>query len=203
MKISALDRLLLLGTGLLAAYQVAAGIDHFSTLPIIAYTVAFGALLIAALLMIILGFEVLESPAVVVVSTLIPLSLSTGLVWQHVPALQTEFLVFALVGFAAVLASRTLPAPRRVATMVLALVHGIAGLTIFLLPLALALQGSQEAGFALIGVGGALIGIGGLLLSFLRAGKPILSQAMILRVLPWLLLVMSVCFVAGFSFGTG
>ena len=42
MKISPLDRVLLLITGILAAYQVAVGIDGFDTVPIIAYTIAFG-----------------------------------------------------------------------------------------------------------------------------------------------------------------
>ena len=45
MKMTSLDRILLLLTGLLAAYQVAVGIDGLSTLPIIAYTIAFGVLL--------------------------------------------------------------------------------------------------------------------------------------------------------------
>ena len=82
-ELTSLDRILLLVTGILAAYQVAVGIDGFSTLPIIAYTIAFGVLLVAGLLLIILGFEVLDSPIVVIVSTIIPLSLATGLVWQH------------------------------------------------------------------------------------------------------------------------
>ena len=67
MKISILDRILLLLTGLLAAYQVAIGIEGLSALPTIAYTIAFGVLLVAGLLLIILGFEVLESPVVVIV----------------------------------------------------------------------------------------------------------------------------------------
>ena len=83
-------------------------------------------------------------------------------------------------------------------TIVLALVHGVAGMTIFLLPILLALQGAMEPAFALVGVGGALIGIGGLLLSFLKAGKPILSRETILKILPGLLLLMTICFVAGF-----
>jgi len=61
MKMTILDRILLLLTGLLAAYQIVIGIDKLSTLPIIAYTIAFGVLLVAGLLLIILGFEVLDS----------------------------------------------------------------------------------------------------------------------------------------------
>jgi hypothetical protein len=62
MKISPLDRILLLLTGLLTAYQVAIGINGLGAVPIAAYTIAFGVLLVAGLLLIILGFDVLESP---------------------------------------------------------------------------------------------------------------------------------------------
>lgn len=199
MKTSVLDRVLLLLTSLLAAYQIVVGINDLSTLPIIAYTIAFGVLLIASLLMIILGMEVLDSPAVVIVATIIPLSLSTGLVWEHLPAWQTGYLAFALLGFLAVLITRAFPMPGKLPTLVLAIVHGVAGMVIFLLPIVMVLQGRAAPGFALVGLGGALIGVGGLLLSFMKAGKPILSRATILKILPGLLLGTTACFVIGFS----
>ena len=87
------------------------------------------------------------------------------------------------------------------ATLVLAVVHGIAGLIIFLLPIILSIQGTMPVGFSLVGLGGALIGMGGLLLAFLRAGQPILSQETILTLLPVLLFLMTAAFVAGFLFG--
>jgi hypothetical protein len=201
MKMAILDRILLLITGLLAAYQIAVGIDGLATLPIIAYTIAFGILLVAGLLLIILGFDVLDSPIVVIVSTVIPLSLSLGLVWEHFATYRTLYLIFVIVGFLAVLTTRLLPLRNRLPVLVLAVVHGIAGLTIFLLPIIWAFTGRATHGFALVGVGGALIGIGGLLLSFLKAGKPLLSRATILKVLPGLLLLMTAAFVAGFKFG--
>jgi hypothetical protein len=198
---SILDRILLLITGLLAAYQVAVGIDGFSTFPIIAYTIAFGVLLIAGLLLIILGFEVLDAPVVVIVSTIIPLALSLGLVWQHLPAWRTPYLAFVLLGFLAVIITRTVRLRSKLPTIVLALVHGIAGMLIFLLPVVLAFQGAVKPMFALVGLGGALIGVGGLLLSFLKTGRPILPRETILKVLPGLLLLMTVCFVVGFAGG--
>ena len=201
MKMSPLDRVLLLLTGLLAAYQVAVGIDGFAALPIIAYTIAFGVLLVAGLLLIILGFEVLDAPVVVIVSTIIPLALSLGLVWQHLPAFRVPYLVFVLLGFLAVSLTRAIPIHSQLPTLVLALVHGIAGLVIFLLPVVLAFQGAVRPMFALVGVGGALIGLGGLLLSFLKTGHPILSRETILKVLPGLLLLMTACFVVGFRLG--
>jgi hypothetical protein len=199
LKIAIHDRILLLLTSLLAAWQVAVGINGSDALPMVAYTVGFGVLLVAGLLLIILGFEALESPIVVIVSTAIPLSLSLGLVWEHLPAARQAYLVFALLGFFAIVVTRALPIKNKLPVLVLAVVHGVAGLTIFALPLAWALIGRAAPGFALVGVGGALIGLGGLLLALLRAGKPLLPGATIYRLLPSLLLLMTAAFVAGFA----
>ncbi len=201
MKMSPLDRVLLLLTGILAAYQVAVGIDGFSTVPIVAYTIAFGVLLVAGILLIIWGLDVLDSPLVVIVSTAIPLSLSLGLVWEQFASFRIPYLLFALIGFAAVVITRSIPMPGKLPTMVLALVHGVAGMVIFLLPVLFAITGQAKPGFALVGVGGALIGLGGLLLSFLKAGRPILSRETIFKVLPGLLFLMTLCFVIGFGYG--
>jgi hypothetical protein len=201
MKMTILDRILLLLTGLLAGYQIVVGIDKLSTLPIIAYTIAFGVLLVAGLLLIILGFDVLDSPVVVIISTVIPLSLSLGLVWEHLAAYRTFYMVIAIVGFLAIVITRSVPMKNRLPVIVLACVHGIAGMTIFLLPVIIAISGTSHPAFALVGLGGALIGVGGLLLSFLKAGKPLLSRETIFRILPSLLLLMTAAFVAGFRFG--
>lgn len=201
MKLSSLDRILLLLTVLLASYQVSAGIDGFDTLPIIAYTIAFGVILVAALLIFILGMEVLDSPIVVIVSTIIPLSLAVGLAWQHLASWRTSYLVFAIIGFLAVTLTRSIPMPGKIPTIVLAVTHGIAGLTIFLLPIIISMQGQVKPLFSLVGIGGALIGLGGLLLSFLKTGRPILSRDTIMKLFPILLLLTTAFFVAGFKFG--
>lgn len=201
MKLSPLDRVLLLLTVVLAAYQVAVGIDGFDTLPIIAYTIGFGVLLVAVLLIFILGFDILDSPIVVIVSTIIPLSLATGLAWQYLASYRTLYLLFAIGSFLAVTLTRSIPAPGKLPVIVLALTHGISGMTIFLLPILLSIQGNAPPLFSLVGVGGALIGVGGLLLSFLKVGRPILSREIILKVLPGLLLLTTACFAAGFMFG--
>ena len=199
MKMTAIDRTLILITALLASYQIAVGIDGLGTVPITAYTIAFGALLVAMLLMLILGFGILDSPIVVIVSTVIPLALSLGLVWVHLASYQTIYLLFTIIGFAAIIITRYLPIPGRLPTFILAIVHGVAGITIFLLPSILAADGSMRPGFALVGLGGAMIGLGGLLLSFLKAGRPILPRETIFKVLPGLFMLMTACFVAGFA----
>lgn len=199
MKISNLDRILLFITVLLAAYQVAIGINGLENVPTIAYTIGFGSLLVAGLLIILLGFEVLDSPIEVIVSTIIPLSLSLGLVWEHIEALRIPYLLFAVAGFLAILVTRSLPMPGKFRVRVLALIHGIAGMVIFLLPSILSAQGKTGAGFALVGLGGALIGLGGVLLSFLKASQPIVSRGTILRILPALLFLMTIAFIMGFA----
>jgi hypothetical protein len=199
MKMSGLDRVLLLLTGLLAAYQVSVGIDGLDALPVIAYTIAFGVLLVAGLLLIILGFDVLDSPAVVIVSTIIPLSLALGLAWEYLASFRTLTLLFATIGFAAVIVTRSFPMPGKLPVIVLAIVHGVAGMIIFLLPIIFVVIGHANAGFALVGVGGALIGIGGLLLSFLKTGRPILPRETIFKILPGLLLLMTITYVTGFA----
>lgn len=201
MKMTSPDRLLILITALLASYQIVVGIDGLGTVPITAYTIAFGALLVAMLLMLILGYGVLDSPVVVIVSTIIPLALSLGLVWEHLPSYRTTYLSFAIIGFAAIIITRSLPITGKLPTFVLTVVHGIAGMTIFLLPPIFAAEGNMRPGFALVGLGGGMIGLGGLLLSFLKAGRPILPRRIILKVLPSLFMLMTACFVVGFMFG--
>jgi len=197
-KISVPDRILLLITGLLAAYQIVV-LDGGNDLATWAYTIAFGVLLIAGVLIILMGFEVLDSPTVVIISTVIPLSLSLGLIVEFLPGWTNLYLAFVVLGFLAVVVTRLTTPEKQRSLFTLVFVHGIAGVTIFLLPLFLASRGTVSIGFTLVGVGGASISAGGLLLSFLKTGKPIISQDAILTILSPLLLLMTACFVIGFA----
>lgn len=197
-KISVLDRILLLFTGLLSAYQIISGVAGKPPAALASYTVAFGVLLVAGLLIIIIGFEVLDYPSVAVISSLIPLTLSLGLVAETLPTYTGVYFAFMLVGFGGIFLTRIFK-PDQGDGYVLAVVHGIAGLVIFALPLLLSLQGAAPAKFALVGIGGGLIGIGGILLAFLKSGKPILKKRTVFSLLPGLLLVMTACFVIGLS----
>jgi hypothetical protein len=201
MKSSIPTRVLLLFTGLLAAYQVGVGIDGLATLPIIAYTIGFGVLLVATVLLIILGLDVLDSPIVASIASAIPLGLSLGLVSEHLPALRILYLSFVLVGLLAIVMTRLLPVAGWLRMAPLMISHSLAGMAIFLLPVALVWQGRMEPAFALVGLGGALIGIGGILLSFLKAGRPVLKRETIHRILPAILLLMTACFVVGTRYG--
>lgn len=198
-KITIPDRLLLLGTVLLSAYQIIAGLDGLAPLSIWVYTTAFGILLVACLLLIIQGFEGLESQAVVITSTAIPLCTSLGLVSVHVRSFFIPYLVFCIAGFGIIGVTRFTLAGKA-ATLILATVHGVAGLLIIFLPISKVFAGAYHPGYLLVSLGGAIIGLTGLLLTFQRTGKPILSQETVYRLLPIILFLMSASFVGGFYF---
>ena len=196
-RITPLDRIAFLITVLLAAYLIVMGVEGLPILATWAYSAAFGVLLMAGLLIIINGFEVLDSPLVVIIAAIIPLGLSLGMVVENLPQdWHLAYLIFIVIGFLAILLTRFL-VPERAATIVLAFVHGVAGLVIFGLPIFLVLQGVKAPMVLFMSAGGALIGIGGMLLAFLKAGKPILSAEKIFTLLPWILLLMSASFVLG------
>ena len=197
-KISILDRVFLLAVGLLAAYEISFGLNGKTPLTIWFYTVGFGILLVAVLLLIILGFEGLENQGVVIISTLIPLSISLGLVSEHLARYTFPYLVLTIVGLGAIAITR-FAVRGKIATIILAVVHGIAGMIIFLSPLFLWYDGKVPAGYGLVSLGGALIGVGGLFLAFLKSGKPLLSQDTIYSLLPIILFLMTGAFVLGFS----
>lgn len=196
---SVINRVALLITGLLASYQIVIGIDHLSERSILALTIGFGALLIAVIFLLIMGYEIMDSSVEVVFSTMIPLSLSLGLVYEHLRSNQAFYSVFVIVGFFAVVTTRLLHVNSGLAALVVAVVHGIAGIVIFILPFLLSIKGVMEPAYLLVGIGGGLIGMGGLLLSFDRLGKPVIARKRILEILPGLLLLTTICFVAGFG----
>ena len=122
-----------------AAHQIAAGMYGMKSFAIGCWALAFDALLIVGLLQIILGFEGLDRQSVALIFTLIHLCLAPGLVSEHLSQFTLLYLAFAVVSFAAIGITR-LSAPSKRAAFVLAGVHGVAGMTIFLLPMALSTQ---------------------------------------------------------------
>ena len=182
---------------LLASYQIVKGIDGTGTFAIAAYTVAFGVLLVAGLMLIILGFDVLESSILVIVSTIIPLSLSLGLVAEFFPQAAIPYLVFVLVGFILIIITRY-KVSQKVALIPLALWHGTSGVVIFVLPIYVSLTAMAPAAFIWVGFGGAMIGLLGLMLTFLRSGNPVLSKETTLTAFPAILFLMTLTYVVGF-----
>ncbi len=200
-----LDRIILLVTGLVALYLVLR-LGRKEEKPAgsgrqrIYYAAAFAVLLVAGLLLIALGYGILANPLVVIVAALIPACLSLGLVADLGPRWEVAYGVFALLGLGAIAVTRFVGAPV-LGTIVLALVHSVAGLLIFILPLVAAAKKVRPWSFAWVTVGGTLIGIGGIALAMLKTGHPILSAGLIQTILAPLLLLMTVAFALGFVRG--
>jgi hypothetical protein len=193
------DRIELLITGLTAIYALWAFYSRYQkdkALHDLYYLLGFGVLLVSGLLLIFFGWDILASPLVLTVATLIPLGISMGLMNQFQPKYKKIYSWFALVGLLAI--AVTSIGGMDLKRLAVPLFHGIAGLIIFGLPF---LQKDVAKGFWLVGVGGALIGIGGIALAFLVAGRPLLgifTQEFIHMILAPLLFLMTLAFTYGF-----
>jgi hypothetical protein len=193
------DRIILLLTGLVAAYLVWRFYSRWTKsrkLHDVYYMMGFLVLLISGLLLIFQGYGVLSSPYVLTVASLIPLGISMGLTEQFFPKWKRAFKWFALVGFVAIAVTSILGVEigRKISVP---LFHGVAGLVIFLGPFLLK---NAAKGFWWVGIGGALIGLGGIALAFLTLGSQLLffTQAFVLLILAPLLLLMTLAFTYGF-----
>lgn len=197
------DRIILLLTGLIAAYLVWRFYGRYSQAKNrydIYYMLGFVVLLVSGVLLIFGGWGLLASPYVLTVATLIPLGISMGLIHQFMPQYAKAYSWFSLVGLLAI--AVTSIGDMSLKSIAVPVFHGIAGLIIFALPLYLCF-GTKTAprGFGAVGVGGLLIGIGGMALAFYKAGKPlfgIFTGEFILAILAPLLLLMTLAYAWGF-----
>lgn len=196
------DRVLLLLTGLVALYLIWRFIEdyrHHKGAHNVCYILSFTVLLVAGLLLIARGFDILASPWVVIVAALIPVCLSLGLVFDIFPGYGKLYLVLAVVGMLAMAISR-FTGPESLATIFLIIVHSAAGLIIILTPILAVREGKAPGGFIAVTVGGVLIGLGGVALAFLKLGSQFLffSQDLVFTILAPLLLLMALFFAWGF-----
>jgi hypothetical protein len=161
------------------------------------YIMGFLVLLVSGLLLIFLGYQILGTPFVLTVASLIPLGISMGLAEQYYPAWKKYFKWFATLGFLAIAISAFagIDILRKISVP---LFHEVAGLVIFLGPF---FAKRAAKGFWWVGVGGALIGIGGIALAFLTIGRPLLgifTANLVYTILAPLLLLMTLAFTYGF-----
>jgi len=196
------DRIILLATGLVAIYLLWRFLTRYRKarkMHDIYYMVSFGVLLVAGLLLIAFTYDALASPWVVIVAVLIPAGLSLGLVAEFCPKCEKAYLVFALLGLIAIAITR-FTGPAGLATTVLVIVHSVAGLLVFVLPILAIRQGKAPGAFIWVTVGGVLIGLGGIALAFLKTGRQLLffSEGLVFTILAPLLLLMALAFAWGF-----
>lgn len=195
------DRLILLATGLVALYAGVRLLNQYlkDKTPSHLYSAAaFFVLLAAGLLLIVFQWQILANTPVVLVSVLIPLGLALGLVSEFYPRAEKGFLGFAAVGLAVIAVTRLAGFPG-LATPVLALVHGVCGVLIVLVPLLAIKTKRAPAAFAWVSVGGALIDLGGIAMTFLRMGSQLLffSEAVVFAIFAPLLFLMTLSFAWG------
>jgi len=96
-----LDNLFLLLTGLLAAFLCWYFLKRYQlhrATHNIYYLIGFIVLLVSGLLLIILGLDILTSPYVLTVASLIPLGISMGIAEEYFPKWKKAFKWFALIG---------------------------------------------------------------------------------------------------------
>jgi len=194
-----LDNLFLLLTGLIAIYLLWRFYTRWSKdkkLYDMYYMMGFLVLLVSGLLLIFLGLDILKSPYVLTVASLIPLGISMGIVEEYYPQYKRLFKWFALVGFLAIAIS-AIAGIDILKKISVPLFHGVAGLVIFLGPF---FAKKAPKGFGWVGIGGVLIGLGGIALAFISLGSQLLffSPDFVMTILTPLLLLMTLAFTWGF-----
>jgi hypothetical protein len=195
------DRIILLVTGLVAVYLIWRFYGRYSKqkgLHDIYYMLGFAVLFVSGVLLILFGWDLLASPYVLTVASLIPLGISLGIMNQYYKPYKKIYAWFALLGFLAIAVTSIGDLPLK--KLAVPLFHGVAGLIIFLGPIFASVKGKASKDFWWVGVGGALIGLGGIALAFLTAGSQFLffSQEFVLTILAPLLLLMTLAFAWGF-----
>jgi hypothetical protein len=190
----------LLLTGLLAAFLCWYFWKRYNlhkALHNIYYLMGFVVLLVSGLLLLIFTLDILSSPWVLTVASLIPLGISMGLAEEYFPKWKTYFKWFAAVGFLAI-AITSLGGFDDVKRIAVPLFHGVAGLVIFLGPF---FTKKGPKGFFWVGIGGLLIGLGGIALAFISVDKQLLffSPELVGTILTPLLFLMTGAFALGFA----
>jgi hypothetical protein len=195
-----LDKIFLLLTGLIAAYLCWYFYQRYNlnkALHNLYYLMGFAVLLVSGLLLIFLGLDILASPYVLTVASLIPLGISMGLAEEYFPSWKKAFKWFAVVGFLAI-AITSIGGMDSLKKIAVPLFHGIAGLVIFFGPF---VAKDAPKGFWWVGIGGVLIGLGGIALAFISMGKQLLffSPGFVMMILTPLLFLMTGAFALGFT----
>lgn len=195
-----LDKVFLLLTGLIAAYLCWYFYQRYNlnkALHNLYYLMGFAVLLVSGLLLIFLGLDILSSPYVLTVASLIPLGISMGVAEEYYPSWKKAFKWFAVVGFLAI-AITSIGGMETLKKIAVPLFHGVAGFVIFLGPF---FAKGAPKGFWWVGIGGVLIGLGGIALAFISVGKQLLffSPTFVMLILTPLLFLMTGAFALGFA----
>ncbi len=201
------DQIVLLLTGLVSSYLAFRFYQDYNSKdpkprPNIPYMAAFIVLLVSGLLLIFFGWDILPNPAVIVVTTILPMAIAVGLVCEfYKEKFGKPYKIFAAIGFLSIILTRFIPdVPRAAQIISIATVHSVFGITIFLIPILAVKAGKAPSGFIFVTIGEILIGLGGIALTFLKSDKQLLffTPEFVMAILAPLLLLMALAFSWGF-----
>ena len=172
--------------------------DQYSSFVMGFYTVAFGVFVLAGLMLLLFGFELLTNRFFPVVATLIPISLSLGLVQEYLPQMAFSYSLF-IGGIYILSVWVRFTADEKMAALVLALVHGVSGLLVFILPVVLYVHYGLTVTILLVSFGGLILSIEGIFLTLQKTGYLKMKLNTIFAWFPLILLTATAAFVGGLS----
>lgn len=190
------NKIIILLTVLLAGYQIIRGMDSYSYLTTFYFTMSFGVLLLACLLLLLMGFEIIDNNFVAVISALIPITLSLGLVNDKFTQYHLTYSILLWIGFMVAIYFR-LNGSAKIASLSLGFIHGVSSLVIFLLPLWSIFFNGDNMNYSFVSFGAILIGMGGVLIVSLKSRSMVLSKKKIAMFFPLLLLFTTTTLVVG------
>jgi len=193
-----INRIILLLVAGLAGFQIVIGIENCGIIPIAYYTFSYGISLVSALLMLLMGVDIIEHEVAALAASMLPLGFSMGLVAAFMLEYHLYYASFVSLLFAGLIIQK-LRHEDKSALLFQIMLHGLTGLVLFIVPLVLIIQGTVETRYLGISIGTGLIAVGGMALAFLKSGKPILTKAQIYTIFPGVLLLA----VLAFSIGIG
>jgi len=166
------------------------------------YILGFAVLFVSGVLLIFMGYEILATPFVLTVASLIPFGISVGIVRQYYGKYTKAYIWFATIGLVAI-ALTSFGQMAGLKKIAVPLFHAVAGFIIFLGPFLVKKygEGNPAKGFEWVGIGGMLIGIGGLALASLSFGAPlfgIFTAELVFNILSSILLLMALAMAWGF-----
>ena len=183
-NIDKINKALLFITAVISGYQVVTGGHGIYQITIWSYT--------------IVGYGTFDKPLVIILSSLIPLSISNGLISQTSTTMTNWYLAFSISGFVIIIITRFIN-NKKLANFALALIHAISGLTILVLPIYLVLAQSFPKNLVFFSVGGLIMGIGGIVIFWSQKEENIANGNRKYHYLPFLLLLSTILFSVGLS----
>lgn len=208
---NSIDRLFLLLTGLAAIFTIYKLMKKDdSTQNSLFHIISLSVLTVSGVLLMIFGWGILglmgdgiSNKFIAVVASLIPFAWALGVANDINKKLVNIYLPFLGIGLLLIIISR-LSGSSEFARIVYPIFHGIAGLSIVLLPALTMKESGLKKEYLLVSVGGLLISTGGMALSFLMAGRQLLffSTEVVLMILAPLLFLTTVTYSVGLLLGT-